>query len=248
MTYEDFTEKCVEDLKIIQDKFSEDFHFEQYDEWFYNQSTGLLTLSTENEEINFKYVSVGTFSLKSNTWKWAWDNEHTLDSVKENIHLVKEYGQKFDFPKLTQGCFDSDEIEAWEFTAIAAKIVGGIGAYRPKSENLMIFMILLEFIDAETAQSIKDSYVECKNHEYQRRAFVCKHLNHTDKVGFEEAFETFEGMELLEDDDLQAWCNECEKVRQKEGEWTDDAMEFSNIKLICEKCYFEIKELNTGKR
>jgi hypothetical protein len=65
-------------------------------------------------------------------------------------------------------------------------------------------------------------------------------------VGFEESFETFEGMELLEDDDLQAWCDECESVRQNEGEWNEKSMAFAEIKLVCEKCYFEMKELNLG--
>jgi hypothetical protein len=55
-------------------------------------------------------------------------------------------------------------------------------------------------------------------------------------------------MELLEDDDFHAWCDECETVRQKEGEWNDKSMAFSEIKLVCEKCYFEMKGLNLGYR
>jgi hypothetical protein len=44
----------------------------------------------------------------------------------------------------------------------------------------------------------------CGTHEYQRRAFVCQHLNQATKVGFEEAFETFEDMELSDGVDFQA--------------------------------------------
>jgi hypothetical protein len=47
-----------------------------------------------------------------------------------------------------------------------------------------------------------------------------------------------------EDDDFQAWCYECEKVRVEHDGWNDESMEFSDIKLVCEKCYFEIKESN----
>lgn len=55
-------------------------------------------------------------------------------------------------------------------------------------------------------------------------------------------------MELSEDDHFQAWCSECELIRQKEGEWNDKSMAFAALKLVCEKCYFEMKELNLGHR
>lgn len=79
-----------------------------------------------------------------------------------------------------------------------------------------------------------------------RRAFVCQHLNNKTVVGFEEPFESVENMELDDEEDFQAWCFECEKVRQKEGEWNDRSEAFAKIKVICEKCFFEMKQLNLG--
>jgi len=249
LDYNSFAEKCVDELKVLQDKFQEDYDVNWYENWFYNQATGLLTFSTGDQELNFKYFDVGSFSEKSNTWKWSWDNDQTLDKVKDATKLVREFGQRHNFPKLTNGYFVSDQFEAWEFTAIAAKLVSGIGVYRPvDEEQLQIFLVVTEFVDNETARSIKNRYVQCNAHEYRRIAFVCKHLNHQTKVGFEEAFETYENMELEEDDDLQAWCDECEAVRQKEGEWKDSSMAFAGIKIVCEQCYFEMKELNLGHR
>ena len=46
------------------------------------------------------------------------------------------------------------------------------------------------------------------------------------------------------DDDYQAWCDECEKVRLKEGEWNDVSMAIAKIELVCDQCYFEIKARN----
>jgi len=249
MDYNSFAEKCVEELKVLQDKFQETYDVDWYDNWFYNQATGLLTFSTGDTQLNFKYFQVGSFSQKSSTWKWSWDNDHTLDNVKETTKQIKEFGERLNFPKLTSGYFPSDEFDAWEFTAIAAKITNGIGVYRPVNDKgLQIFLVVTEFVDNETAQNIKDKFIECNAHEFRRRAFVCQHLNHTTKVGFEEAFDTFEDMKLSEEDDFQAWCNDCETVRQKEGEWNDQSMEFAKIKVVCEKCYFEMKELNLGHR
>jgi hypothetical protein len=249
LDYDGFAETCVEELKVLQDNFQNEYDVDWYENWFYNQATGLLTFSTGDQELNFRYFNVGSFSENSNTWKWSWDNDSTLEKVKEKAIMVKEFGQSLNFPKLTTCYFDSDEFEAWEFLAIAAKLTNGIGVYRPVSDRqLKLFLVITEFVDNKTAQSIKDRYVECDSHEYRRRAFVCKHLNHLTKVGFEEAFVTYEDMELSEEDDFQAWCSECELVRQKEGEWNENSEAFASIKVVCEKCYFEMKELNLGHR
>jgi hypothetical protein len=51
-------------------------------------------------------------------------------------------------------------------------------------------------------------------------------------------------MELEEDDDFQAWCDECEKEKLKTDGWNDESMKFASIKLVCERCYFELKVFN----
>lgn len=245
LDYQSFAETCAEELTVLQNRFKDQYDVDWYNSWFYNQSTGLLTFSTGEVEINFKYVDVGSFSNNSHTWKWSWDNDTTLEKVKEKINIVRSFGEKSNYEKLITGTFPSDEYEAWEFTAIAAKLINGIGVYRPVTEKgLQIYFVVTEFVDNETAKQIKQKYVECRKHEYNRVAFVCKHLIGKDKVGFNEAFDTYEDMELEEDDDFQAWCDECEAVRQEEGEWNERSMAFADIKLVCEKCYFEIKALN----
>lgn len=249
LDYNSFAEKCVEELKVLQAKLHEQYNLNGYENWFYDQATGLLTFLSENRELNFKYFQAGSFSLNSNTWKWSWDNENTLYNVKDKIEFVRDFGKQSNFGKLTTGIFESDEIEAWEFSAIAAKLGDGIGVYRPVVDNqLQLFLVLTEFVNTETAQEIKDKYVSCDVHGSERIAFVCKHLNKENKVGFEEAFDTHENMGLEEDDDFQAWCDECETVRLEEDGWNDASMASAQIKLVCEKCYFDIKEVNLGYR
>jgi hypothetical protein len=245
MTYESFAQKCIQELKVLQDQLHEQHDLNWYDNWFYNHSTGLLTFSTDQAELNFRYIDIGSYSEKATTWLWSWDNPDTPEKVKQASALIKEFGQKSGYTKLTTGYFASDEYEAWEFAAIAAHLTNAIGVYRPVNDNqLQIFLVLTELVDNETAQQIKDKYVQCGDHDYQRLAFVCRHLNHSTKVGFHEAFETSEGMELGEDDDFQAWCDECEIVRQQEGEWNEQSMACAQIRIVCEKCYFDMKALN----
>jgi hypothetical protein len=161
--------------------------------------------------------------------------------VKEMAKLIKDFGQKLNFPKLMTGHFPTDELEAWKFAAVTAKLTNGIGVYRPvDKEQLQTFLVITEFVDNKTAQHIKSFYIECAAHEYGRRTFVCQHLNHTAKVGFHEV--------VAKNDFRQAWCNECEAARQKKGRWNEKSMASLKIKVVCDKCYFEMKELNLEHR
>lgn len=240
----EYTDTCFDELVALQENLKKEYGITRYENWFYDQSTSLFTLSTNDDEINFKYVSVGTYSRNTNTWKWSWDNENINETVKSGILEVKEFGIKNRLKSLTSGYFEATEKNAWDFTAITAKILNGIGSYRAVSEHLLIFMVLTEFVEKEKAQIIKDSYISCNKHGSKRRAFICRHLNKIEKLGFEEAFDSEPGMELNEEEDFSAWCNLCELARAEEGEWNDKSMKFAKIRLVCEECYFEIKKHN----
>ncbi|UYZ60386.1 DUF6882 domain-containing protein [Hymenobacter latericus] len=248
LEYSGFADQCLHDLQLLQEQFITDYDINSYENWFYDNVTGLLTFSTGEEEINFRFVLAGTYSRNTNTWQWAWDKESVFSKGEEEIEAIKDFGEQAAFDKLITGYFESSEEEAWQLSAIAVYLLNGIGIYRPVCEHLLSFLVVLDVVDNETAQEIKNKYVECGLHECRRRAFVCQHLNRDSKVGFEEAFETYENMELDLEDDLQAWCDECEKVREREGEWNDSSMAFANIRPVCEQCYFDMKEINLRRK
>ena len=248
MNYTDFASEACRGFKPAHDAFKEKFKLGSYASWFYNQSTGLLRLhNNDTDEIYFKYLPIGTFSSKTNTWMWAWNNESSIEQNKHQTLAIKEFGETHHFEKLSTGHFASDEIDGWDFIGIAFKMLGGLCGYRTNSDGLYKYMLLLEIVPSEKAKELEDKLIECSQHGKIRAAFICQHLNKKTRTGFEEAFTTFPGMPLEEDEDLQAWCDECEKVRTKHDGWNDESMEFAKIKLVCEQCYFEIKEFNTKK-
>lgn len=178
---------------------------------------------------------------------WAWENSHSIEESKLATLKVKEFGAQVKFKELTEGHFEADKYIGWELTAMTNHVLGGIGGYRVQSEDhLEKYFLIVEPIENDLAKKLNDQIVDCDEHESGRVAFICQHLNKKTKTGFEEAFPTWKGMELGEDDDFQAWCDECEKVRLKEDGWSEKAMAFTGGKVVCESCYFEIKEFNFG--
>jgi len=234
----------VDKLKKSQSKFVAKYQTDNFANWFYNQSSETLRLYSDDKEVYFKYIPIGTFSLKTKTWLWAWGNENSIEVSKFETLKVKKIGENNNYENLINAHFEGDEFTGWELTAIAFNKIKAIGTYRVISDHLEKYFLLTEIITKQEVEKIENNLIECNLHGKIRKAFVCQHLNIKSKNGFEEAFETYEGMKLEEDDDLQAWCSECEKERLKTDGWNNISIEFAKIKLVCEKCYFEIKKFN----
>lgn len=249
MTYSEFAQNAVENLKEVQDSFKAEYDIDGYASWFYTQSTELLRLyNDETDEVYLKYVPVGTYSTKNKTWMWCWANKHSIEPHKNDVLTVKEFGEREGFDMLSDGYFSADEYSGWEFTAISLHFLGGIGGYRTLSDGIETYFLIKSEIVEEEARKMEEKLIECSVHGKLRHAFICQHLNRNQLTGFQESFPTYIGMPLGEDDDFMAWCNDCEAVRVRCDGWSDEAMKFAAMKLVCEVCYFEIKDFNAAQR
>ncbi|MDW8549213.1 hypothetical protein NG800_009845 [Epilithonimonas ginsengisoli] len=246
--YKEFAKAELNRVIPIQNRFKEEFDIDSYTNWFYDDESGILRLyNNDDDEIFFKYIPIGTFSLSQKTWMWSWLNNSLVVKSKIETLKIKQFGEENQFEKLTTGTFPSDEFDGWEFLAISQKVLNGIGVYKINGDKLNYYLLLTEILNPDGNQEIiklKQKIVDCGYHGFKRPAFICQHLELNSSNGFEEAFETFPGMDLDEDDDFSAWCDECEKKRTECDGWNDESEEFAKIKLICEDFYFEIKESN----
>jgi hypothetical protein len=86
----------------------------------------------------------------------------------------------------------------------------------------------------------KSSLMECARHGTHRPAFICQHLQFGEGVGFNPSDEPFDAEWPFQ----SAWCDECDKVLLREGEWNDVSEGFAKIMLICEGCLEEIRNRN----
>ena len=81
---------------------------------------------------------------------------------------------------------------------------------------------------------------ECANHDSRDAAFVCQHLISGTGLGFNWAIDPNEPDLVWPD----AWCDACEEVRRREGEWNDRSEGFAGIKPVCAGCYEQARERN----
>lgn len=241
--FESYKNSCFEDMSSLQDEFMKLYDIDSYENWFYDHGIGIFNFKADDgRNIYFKYVDVGSFSTATGTWKWSWDNEYTPNNVKRGIEKVKEFGKTHGYDQLTQGLIDGDEYTGWDLTVVTAKLLSALGMYRFPHEHIFSYFIFTREVNKDEYDALKERSVECERHETGLLSFVCKHLIKGENVGFHEAFESDPLIEPK--DDYQAWCDACENERLKEGEWNDRSITFTEIKIVCDQCYFEIKERN----
>lgn len=75
----------------------------------------------------------------------------------------------------------------------------------------------------------------CSLYKKKATAIICVHLwaSQGDPIGFN----------VPEDikNDLEAWCDKCEKILNASGEWIDSACEFADFRPCCVGCFISLK-------
>jgi len=83
--------------------------------------------------------------------------------------------------------------------------------------------------------------VRCTTHGEAEATYVCCHIVDTLDTGTPVGFHWPADTGLSRPD---AWCSECEQVRVSEGgDWTDTAMEFVQMSVLCGGCYDRAKAI-----
>ena len=79
--------------------------------------------------------------------------------------------------------------------------------------------------------------VQCEQHGTSHATFVCRHL--VDGVG-----RGFFCEPKADDPRPDAWCAHCNEVFEFEQQWTEAAVAYADVTLVCAGCYDAIREAN----
>jgi hypothetical protein len=130
-------------LEKKQKGFLKQYKVNEHERWDWYQESGLLIFTHHGvpqveAEIHFS----GTFSTQSNTWMWAWANNCLEEKIKSSSRKIRVHGEKMSLLKLASALWSGSEVDAWEMTAVLAKELNAIGAYRTKSETGYTYMVV----------------------------------------------------------------------------------------------------------
>lgn len=76
----------------------------------------------------------------------------------------------------------------------------------------------------------------CKKHNQKKTHYLCHHL---DAKGQKKLLGLVEGSIDGETEYVSAWCESCDVMYQKAGEWSELLLQKAQFKNVCEACYTE---------
>ena len=132
-------------LSERQDALMKQYKLGEHKRFDWDQDTGSLVFSNDGvKAVIAKVQFVGSISTKSDTWLWSWANNTILENVKDQMHIIKEYGDHNGYEALAIDKWEGDEVDGWEMTSITAKLLNAKGAYRTESDNGFTYMIITD--------------------------------------------------------------------------------------------------------
>lgn len=140
--YETFSREATDYLKARIEHAKAQFGIGSFPRYEYDLFRGEIWWSDVGApKVRGRVTIVGTTSTKSNTWLWSWANPHFSDVILGDIDKVRALGEAEAITKLTEEKWEADEVDGWEMTAIAARLLEAQGAYRSPGKNGFLFLL-----------------------------------------------------------------------------------------------------------
>lgn len=141
--FSDYAHDAVHELMELNEKYHQQFRIGDYARWFYDLEKGTLTFSDHGvPHVVATVQAIGSFATRTSTWLWSWANESIPKEMSNALLAVREFGQKNNISRLTQEYWEATEVDGWEMSAIAARLLGAKGVYRCPGEFGFLFLLL----------------------------------------------------------------------------------------------------------
>lgn len=161
--FEELSEESYEYLHAKQTEAQERFHLGNYERYDWDQQKMQIIWSDDGvPKVVADIQFVGSISTKSDTWLWSWANATVLGRLSKDMAAVRKFGRTHGFEKLTKEKWPAGEVDGWEMTAVAAKILEAKGAYRSPGDDGYTFMIFTDIQFANGQQPTKPSPKESR--------------------------------------------------------------------------------------
>lgn len=83
---------------------------------------------------------VGAYNTDNGTFLWGWDHPSVAERLNKHAALAKQFGLDNGLAQCKERMVECTENEAWEFTAVAARLGEANGAYLGPAGTALVFM------------------------------------------------------------------------------------------------------------
>ena len=127
-----YFKKAVEEMKIKQERLMKKFNFGEKGNKFimYPERNRFYLYNKETNKVFFeaRMQIIGTYSNKSNTWRWGWSNRYVPSELEKTALKIMEFGKINQIEILSKPKI-KDENMGYIFTALGMSLSNGKGYY-----------------------------------------------------------------------------------------------------------------------
>lgn len=139
--FEDFLADAVKSLQAKNDLLGGRHGIGHFARWDHDGELNRLVFSNPNEAevLVAETTDIGSFSLNTKTWLWAWANKSNTAASREKAAALKLLFDATGMRIFTDPHISCDENLAWELAAASVEQLDGLGCYRGPVGHLWVF-------------------------------------------------------------------------------------------------------------
>jgi hypothetical protein len=140
--FEQFLGQCVSELQAKNAALETEHGLGTYARWDDDGEREVLVFSNPGDPAVLEacVTAIGSYSLQTHTWLWAWANESLTDSARDKALVLKGVFGRTGMRVFGDPHCDCDEYLAWELAAAAVSHFGSLGCYREPVGHLWVFV------------------------------------------------------------------------------------------------------------
>ena len=148
--YNNLLNECVIEVSGKNQKLAHEYGLGSFERWDINQEIGELVFSDNGvSRLVCSVTMLGSFSDKSETWMWGWANPSLLEPLTRDTNALRVYGADNGIEDLTVEKTSATEDEAWALSALACRVLDGLGLYRGPTGNGFVVMMIKSINQSE---------------------------------------------------------------------------------------------------
>ncbi len=144
-SYDKFLSEVARGFGADAERLNQRYKLGDYDQWTADQETGELVFYQKGlRRVVASFQIAGSYSTRSNTWKWSWANDTVDAARKREMNKIKDFGKKNQFDELVNPQWQCPEDYAWTMTAVAGQITKAKGAFRGQIPDGYIYLLITD--------------------------------------------------------------------------------------------------------
>lgn len=134
--------QSVEGMKAATAAHCGSWRLDQAERWSVDMDEGLIRfVLPDGMHASAPVQIVGTTNSDDGSFLWGWDHPSVPPELAEHAELARAFGEAHGLPEYSNRKVECDDMQAWEFAAVAMRLGGASGTYRGQaSETASVWM------------------------------------------------------------------------------------------------------------